>query len=109
MRRLTKWLTEAEQAARHSQQQRRLIAQLPTQVPTTLVGLEATWATLSQLRDTQRPFHIAITGPHGIGKSTLAQEFIRALIEANQVDQLIWRIDQSFTPQGAFESLNACE
>jgi len=26
-----------------------------------------------------------------------------------EVDQLIWRIDQSFTPQGAFESLNACE
>ncbi len=90
VRRLAQWLTEAERAARQSQRRRWLIAQLPTQVPTALVGLNDVWTTLDRLRERQGPFHVVVTGPHGIGKTTLAQEYVRALIEADQVDQLVW-------------------
>lgn len=88
--RLAKWLTEVEREARQAHQRLRLVAHLPTQVPLTLIGQDVVLTTLDRIRNEQRPFHVLVTGSHGIGKTAVVQEYVRSLIERNEVDQVIW-------------------
>lgn len=88
--RLTERLIGAEWAARRRQRQRQLIAALPATARTVLYGRDAELAAADALLTAQPPYHLYVSGPGGSGKTVFVQEWLRRLIEAGQIDRLIW-------------------
>jgi tetratricopeptide (TPR) repeat protein len=89
-KRLTEQLIETETQARFEQRCLYLFTQLPSTTPEPLFGRDETLKALQIFLTTSNRHHIQITGAHGIGKSTIAQELLRQQIKGDCIDQLIW-------------------
>lgn len=89
LHRLTTALLETEGHLYRTQKRLRLRAKLPLTSPVLFLGREAEQAQLHEWV-TSPPRHVHISGPPGIGKTTLVQQMVRAQIEAGQVEHLIW-------------------
>lgn len=83
------WLLAQEQQA-HQQRQAALLASLPPASFGQLVGVAGLQKRLAALlRRSQSPWVISLTGIGGIGKSSLANQAVRALL-AGPYKQIIW-------------------
>ena len=102
IRRLTERLIETEREARHRLHKRRLYAALPSSIPVRSFGRE------QALRDLNRQCRTAqivqISGAEGIGKTALVQEYLRGLIDAGELADIIW-IDRPAGVQAIRERL----
>ncbi len=89
--RLTHVLIEAEQAARHQHTEQRLRLALPNAQPPTLIGrdalLEFAYRTLCEA---EPPHHLLLYGPHGVGKSALAEGIAHLLVAEGCLADLLW-------------------
>lgn len=89
-RRLLEKIIELERAVREQHHKRLLYNEIPKMGNTELVGREAFLDKLITLLRQDSPKHIQITGSAGVGKSALAEATIKALIDTNSTDRLIW-------------------
>lgn len=90
---LTQALIHSERQARLLQRKRLLFAQLPQARPQNLLGRQPMLSALSNTFNTTPTPTIFVTGPPGIGKTSLVQTFIRNLIETAKdrtIDRLVW-------------------
>ncbi|MDX2160617.1 MAG: tetratricopeptide repeat protein [bacterium] len=90
IKRLTHLLIDAERLARRQDRQRRLIGQLPSAQPPTLVGrdhLVETW--IGEYADEPR-LNVLITGASGIGKTALVLAVLHRLIAADCTAEVVW-------------------
>ena len=105
LRRLTQLLIKEEQILRRREKQDWLYTRLPIPVARTLFGREPLLARMHALLRRAVPRHLQITGESGVGKSVLAHEFVRGLIDRDEIDQLIW-IDGEMSIDGIRSVLN---
>jgi tetratricopeptide (TPR) repeat protein len=68
----------------------RLYANLPVSAPIPLIGRDKTLQQLQAALVDESLRHVLVTGPAGIGKSVLVQEFLRQQIDDERIDYLIW-------------------
>ncbi len=90
IQRLTDYLSKKEGEARKEQRQRWMYTQLPGSVFTLFVARDELVKRAIFLLETASPAHIQISGPSGIGKSTLAGIIAKHQIDAGLVDRFIW-------------------
>jgi hypothetical protein len=90
VRKLADVLAEEERGARSRERKRHLLAELPVAVAKPMIGRGGVLDSLVKALADSPPHHFFITGASGIGKTTLAQEFLRRQIDAEAVLQVIW-------------------
>ncbi len=89
--RLTHRLIEDEQAARRRHAEERLRLALPHAHPPILIGRD-TWLEEAAhvLTAADPPCHLLLYGPHGVGKTALAEGIAHTLIAEGNLDDLAW-------------------
>lgn len=90
IQRLKDCLVLAEWDVRMKQRKVRLYAMLPGSLPISLVGRADILQQIRSALSGQSLRHIQITGPPGIGKSAIVQEFLRQQIDDDRIERLIW-------------------
>jgi tetratricopeptide (TPR) repeat protein len=88
--RLLEKIIETEHQARSRQRNRRLLAALPQPMFAHLIGRHEPLSQVKRVLQDNGSSHIYVTGPIGVGKTTLVQEIVRQQIHANQIDHLYW-------------------
>jgi tetratricopeptide (TPR) repeat protein len=88
--RLTEYLVDSEWRIRQHRRQLRLYANLPMVKPVTMVERTSHLRELQHILKNSSPQHIQITGAAGVGKTIFVQEFIRNLIDAGLIDEVVW-------------------
>jgi tetratricopeptide (TPR) repeat protein len=89
--RLTFELVSREQEARLREVKRRLRLALPVSQPPALFGIESPRSTaMHVLTGVDPPRHLVLHGPAGIGKTVLAQLLAHEMVEADQLEDLLW-------------------
>lgn len=90
IKRLTNKIAKLEASGRKDHRQRNLYAELPNIGTTKLFGRGEAFANILSLLKTNPTHHIQITGAAGVGKTVFAEHVIKALIDSDAIDQLIW-------------------
>lgn len=107
IQKLTRELAHREWEARMTHLRRRLLLQIPLLSPTPFLGRNDELKQIAALLS-DAPAHILITGPSGIGKTSLICAAIRTLVESQheRIDEIIW-INKPRSVAGIYRSIEA--
>jgi len=88
--RLTEYLSRLEAEARSRNRRLWLTLKLPSPAYNSLFGIENSLSHLLELLNTAPPYAVALIGPGGIGKTTLARAAANAIIESERFADIVW-------------------
>ncbi len=90
LRRLSERLIEREHEARRTLRKQRLIARLPPAPRVRLIGREVELTALTHTLTDSAVRLVQVSGEIGVGKTALAREALRQLIDSERIAHVVW-------------------